>query len=154
MSVLPFPVLDALNFEKANRVKGSVLEDPFYQCPSDSSQAAPGTLLKVEKDVDTTTCLIPTGTPLSKIVYQSEKLSGQPIPVPGFILWPYAARTDSEGYQVVALGTWNEWGKRQSRPFELREPMATISCLVPARTPMLCSGRDGLRWARRPNRCI
>lgn len=102
MSVLSSPVLEALEFEKTNRVKGSVLEDPFYQCPSDSSQAAPGTLLKVEKDIDTTPYLIPAGTALSRIVYQSEKLDGKPVPVSGFILWPYAARSHPEGYQTVA----------------------------------------------------
>lgn len=102
MSVLPSPVLDALNFEKHSRIKDSVLEDSFYQCPSDSSEAAPGTLLKVEKDVDTKPYLIPAGTALSRFVYQSEKLNGQPVPVSGFILWPYAARSHPEGYPMVA----------------------------------------------------
>jgi len=102
MSGLPPPVLNALEFEKALRVKGAVLEDPFYQCPTGSSHAAPGTLLKVEKDVDTTPYLIPAGTALSKIVYQSERLNGSPVPVSGFILWPYAARSHSDGYPVVA----------------------------------------------------
>jgi len=62
MSVVPSPVLDALEFEKFNRVKGSVLEDPFYHCPSELSQAVPGTLLKVEKDVNITPYLIPAVT--------------------------------------------------------------------------------------------
>ena len=102
MSRLPQPVLDALDFEKAIRVKDSVLDDPFYQVPLESSQAAPGTLLKVDKDVDTKPYLIPAGTTLSKIVYQSEKLNGIPVPVSGFILWPYAARSHQDGYRVVA----------------------------------------------------
>ena len=102
MSGLPQPVLDALEFEKAIRVKDSVLNDPFYQVPLESSQAAPGTLLKVEKDVDTKPYLIPAGTALSKIVYQSEKLNGTPVPVSAFILWPYTARAHQDGYRVVA----------------------------------------------------
>ena len=102
MSGLPQPVLDALEFERAIRVKDSVLDDPFYQVPHECSQAAPGTLLKVEKDVETKLYLIPAGTALSKIVYQSEKLNGTPVPVSGFILWPYAARSHQDGYQVVA----------------------------------------------------
>lgn len=102
MSKLPPPIIDALNFEKSLRVKGSVLDDPFYQCPLDSSQAAPGTLLKVEKDVDTKPYLIPAGTALSKFVYQSEKLNGSPVPVSSCILWPYAPRSQLDGYLVVA----------------------------------------------------
>jgi hypothetical protein len=86
MGVLPSPLLDALQFEKVNRVKGSMLDDPFYQCPSNFPQAAPGTLLGVEKVIDTTPYVIPAGTALSKIVYLSEKLNGQPVPVSGFIL--------------------------------------------------------------------
>lgn len=102
MSGLPPPVLDALNFEKANWARGSVLDDPFYECPADSAQASPGTLLKVEEDVDTTAYLIPAGTALSRIVYQSEKLDGSPVPVSGYILWPYTARSQPDGHSVVA----------------------------------------------------
>ncbi len=102
MSRIPQPVLDALEFEKNSRVKGSLLDDPFYQIPLEFSQAAPGTLLKVEKDIDTKSYVIPAGTALSKIVYQSEKLNGTPVPVSGFILWPYAARSHQDGYRVVA----------------------------------------------------
>lgn len=102
MSGLPQPVLDALEFEKSIRVKGSVLDDPLYHVPPELSQAAPGTLLKVEKDFETKPYLIPASTALSKIVYQSEKLDGTPVPVSGFILWPYAARSQQDGYQVVA----------------------------------------------------
>ncbi|KAK3169218.1 hypothetical protein OEA41_008601 [Lepraria neglecta] len=102
MSGLPSPVLDALKFEKANWAKGSVLDDPFYKCPADFAQASPGTLLKVEKDVDTGPYLIPAGTALSRILYQSEKLDGSLVPVSGFILWPYTARSQPDGYPVVA----------------------------------------------------
>ena len=102
MSGLPQPILDALAFEKAIRVKGSVLDDPFYQCPPDALHAAPGTLLKLEKDIDTTPYLIPAGTALSRFVYQSEKLNGSPVPVSAIILWPYAARSQPDGFPVVA----------------------------------------------------
>lgn len=102
MSGLPKAILDALEFERATRVKGSVLDDPFYQCPSGSSQATRNTLLKVKKDINTTPYLIPAGTALSKFVYQSEKLNGAPVPVSGFILWPYATRSYQDGYPVVA----------------------------------------------------
>lgn len=102
MSGLPQPVLDALKFEQSNWAKGSVLDDPFYKCPDDVAQASPGTLLKVEKDVDTAPYMLPPGTALSRIVYQSETLNGLGVPVSGFILWPYSPRSEVDGYPVVA----------------------------------------------------
>ncbi|KAL8634820.1 MAG: hypothetical protein Q9226_009429 [Calogaya cf. arnoldii] len=39
---------------------------------------------------------------MSRIVYQSEKLDGTSVPVSGFILWPYAARSQTDGYAAVA----------------------------------------------------
>ena len=102
MSKLPQPVLDALAFEKALRVKTSVAEEPGYQCPPDSMNATPGTLLSVEKDIDTSPYFIPPGTALSKFVYQSEKFNGSPVPVSGLILWPFSARRLLDGYSVIA----------------------------------------------------
>ncbi|KAL9041867.1 MAG: hypothetical protein Q9180_000991 [Flavoplaca navasiana] len=102
MEGLPAPVLDALKFERSNWASGSVLDDPFYECPHEAGQATPGTLLRLERDVNSTAYLIPGGTALSKIVYQSEKLDGTPVPVSGFILWPYSARSQTDGYAVVA----------------------------------------------------
>lgn len=105
MDGIPPPILEAPAFEKASRVNASVLDDPFYQPPPDSAKAAPGSLLKVEKDIDTNPYLIPGGTALSKFMYQSEKLSGSPVPVSGYILWPYAARSQSDGFPIVAWAT-------------------------------------------------
>ncbi|KAI4164051.1 MAG: hypothetical protein LQ342_002286 [Letrouitia transgressa] len=102
MSGLPSPVLKALEFEKANLVKGSVFDDPFYRCPPDRSQAAPGTLLAVEEYVDPVPYLIPAGTALSRILYQSRRLDESLVPVSGYVLWPYAARSQPDGYPVVA----------------------------------------------------
>ncbi|KAL8833622.1 MAG: hypothetical protein Q9170_004170 [Blastenia crenularia] len=102
MPELPPVVLKALEFEKSRRVKSSVQNDDFYQCPANTNQAAPGKLLKVEKDIDTSAYQIPAGTALSKILYQSAKLNGDPVPVSAFVLWPYAARSQSDGYPVVA----------------------------------------------------
>jgi len=102
MTTLPQPVLDALHFEQANWAKGSVLDDPFYKCPADAASASPGTLLKVEKDVDTATYMLPPATALSRIVYQSEALNGSGVPVSAFILWPYSPRPYVDGHPVVA----------------------------------------------------
>ena len=102
MNSLPQPILKALEFEKTNWAKGSVLDDPFYKAPAESPQSAPGSLLKVDKDVDTTPYFIPGGTALSRIVYQSERLDGSPVPVSAFVLWPYAARSQPDGFPIVA----------------------------------------------------
>lgn len=79
-------MLHALQFEKANWANGSVLDDSFYECSADDAQASPETLLKVEKDINTTPYLIPARTALFKILYQSEKLDGSSVPVSDFIL--------------------------------------------------------------------
>ncbi|KAL8668859.1 MAG: hypothetical protein Q9168_006530 [Polycauliona sp. 1 TL-2023] len=102
MSGLPPPVLAALEYEKSLRVSSSVVDDPFYQCPSDSSEAPPGTLLKVQKEIDTKPYQLPGGIAMSKILYQSKNLNGSPVPVSCLILWPYAARSQPDGYPVVA----------------------------------------------------
>ncbi|KAI4264790.1 MAG: hypothetical protein L6R42_000115 [Xanthoria sp. 1 TBL-2021] len=102
MPDLPQVVHKALEFEKSRRVKSSVHEDDFYQCPPNTNEVALGRLLKVEKDIDTSLYQIPAGTAMSKIIYQSAKLNGDPVPVSAFILWPYAARSQSDGYHVVA----------------------------------------------------
>ena len=71
--------------ERSNWAAGSVLDDPFYECPHEAGQAT-GTLFRLERDVNTTAYRIPGETALSKIVHQSEKLEGTPVPVSGFIL--------------------------------------------------------------------
>ncbi|KAL8848364.1 MAG: hypothetical protein Q9221_006613 [Calogaya cf. arnoldii] len=102
MEGLPAPVLDASKFERSNWAAGSVLDDPFYECPHEAGQASPETLLRPQRDVNTTAYLIPGGTAMSRTVYQSEKLDSTPVPVSRFMLWPYAARSQIDGYAVVA----------------------------------------------------
>ena len=103
MDHLPESLKEALAFEKSNQALGSVTEDPFYSAPSqEDAKAAPGTLFKVEKDVDTSKFLLPATTALSRFVYQSETMSGVKTPVSAYILWPYSPRSQSDGYSVVA----------------------------------------------------
>ena len=68
MADLPQPILDTLEFETSLRVKASVLHDPFYQCPSDTAKAAPGTLLKVEKAHINTSSLSPLSQPITPLI--------------------------------------------------------------------------------------
>ena len=103
MDHLPESIKEALAFEKSNQALGSVTEDPFYNAPSqDDAKAAPGTLFKVDEDVDTSKFLLPATTALSRLVYQSETMSGVRTPVSAYILWPYAPRSQTDGYSVVA----------------------------------------------------
>lgn len=78
-------------------------DDPFYEVAAKDSKSSPGTLLKLEKTTDTTKYLLPPSTALSRFIYQSETLSGSPVPVSAFILWPYSPRRQPDGgHPVVA----------------------------------------------------
>lgn len=102
METLPAPVSEALQFERSNWSDGSVLDDAFYTVPADSAKAPAGTLLKVDKDVDTSKYLLPPATALSRFIYQSESLSGALVPVSALVLWPYSPRSQSDGFPIVA----------------------------------------------------
>lgn len=102
MERLPKDIKESLDFEQSNWTKGSVVDDPFYDAPQESSDAAPGTLLKIDTDVDTSKYLIPPTTSLSRFVYQSETLKGSKVPVSAYVLWPYSPRSQPDGYPIVA----------------------------------------------------
>ena len=98
----PSDIQEILEFEQQNWVHGSVVDDPFYNCPQEAVDAPPGTSLKVDKDVDTSKYLIPASCALSRFIYQSETLNGAKVPVSAYVLWPYSPRSHPDGYQVVA----------------------------------------------------
>ncbi|KAL8836246.1 MAG: hypothetical protein Q9170_002990 [Blastenia crenularia] len=93
----------ALNFERSNWAGGSVSELDFYRAPSNSSEAAAGTLLKVEIDVNTSAFTLPPNTAISRIMYQTETLNGSLVPASAYVLWPYLPREMPDGYPIV---TW------------------------------------------------
>ncbi|KAF2464809.1 prolyl aminopeptidase-like protein [Lindgomyces ingoldianus] len=99
---VPAITQQALQWEKDQWTSGSVFEDSFYTAPSNSSNAAPGTLLKVEQTTNTSCYALPPATALSRIIYQSQTLNGTLVPVSAYILWPFSPRASSDGYQVVA----------------------------------------------------
>ena len=103
MERLPSGVKESLEFEQSNWTTGSVVDDPFYDAPQEAD-SPPGTLLKLDKDVDTSKYLIPPTTSLSRFVYQSETLRGSKVPVSAYVLWPYSPRSqpDGSGYPVFA----------------------------------------------------
>lgn len=102
METLPSGVVEGLEFEKSNWAQASVLDDPFYDAPHAALECLPGTLLKIEKDVDTAKYLLPPTTALSRFVYQSETFNGSKVPVSAYILWPYSPRSQPDGYPIVA----------------------------------------------------
>jgi alpha-beta hydrolase superfamily lysophospholipase len=59
-------------------------------------------MLKLEEITNTSHYALPPTTALSRFIYQSQTLSGTPVPVSGYILWPYSPRESTDGYQVVA----------------------------------------------------
>ncbi|MCJ1240567.1 hypothetical protein MMC14_008571 [Varicellaria rhodocarpa] len=101
-SSLPDVTRATLEFEKRQWATGSVTDDPFYAVPKDSADALPGTLLKLEKDVDTSMFTLPPATALSRLMFRSITFHGSLVPVSGFILWPYSPRNLEDGYAVVA----------------------------------------------------
>ena len=102
MEGLPADIAEGLEFEKKNWADGSVTSDPFYEAPQQAPNASPGTLLRVERDTDTSKYLIPPTTALSRFIYLSETFRGSKVPVSGYILWPYSPRSQPDGYPVVA----------------------------------------------------
>jgi alpha-beta hydrolase superfamily lysophospholipase len=97
----------ALQFERTNWATGSVHSDPFYtSLPSNASSAAPGSLLKLEAFVNTTTYTLAPTLALSRIVYQSATLNNTAVPASAYILWPYHPRTHGPSNKIplVAFG--------------------------------------------------
>ena len=103
MDEVPKDIRAILDFERSNWAHGSVVNDPFYDAPQEALDAPAGTLLKIDKNVDTAKYLLPPSCALSRFVYQSETLRGTKVPVSAFVLWPYSPRSQPDGgYPVVA----------------------------------------------------
>ena len=92
----------AHNFETSYQLYQSVSDDPFYTAPANSSGSPAGTLLKVERETNTSLYTLPPSLSLSRFMYQSIASNGTLVPVSAFILWPYAARPYHGGIPVVA----------------------------------------------------
>ena len=92
----------AHSFELSYKVHQSISDDPFYSPPANSSSLPAGTLLKVEKETNTSLYTLPPSLSLSRFMYQSKTSSGALVPVSGFILWPYVARSYHGGIPIVA----------------------------------------------------
>ena len=101
---LPEEIQEALDFEKKQWIDGSILTDKFYDISdvTNAHGALPGTILKIERDCDSSKYMTPSTTSISRFVYQSQAMNGSLVPVSALMLWPYAPRRSADGYQVVA----------------------------------------------------
>ncbi|KAF2673199.1 prolyl aminopeptidase-like protein, partial [Microthyrium microscopicum] len=95
----------AVNFERSNWATSSVFQDPFYsELPPNTTNAKPGSTLKVETTVNTTLYTLPPATALSRIVFMSETLNSTAVPASAYILWPYLPRSYENG--TIPLIGW------------------------------------------------
>jgi pimeloyl-ACP methyl ester carboxylesterase len=96
-----------LNFERSNWATGSVLTDAFYSSlPPNASYASPGSLLKLEPFVNTTSFTIAPTLALSRFLFQSANLNNTPTPSSAYILWPYTPRSFPTVNGTVPLIAW------------------------------------------------
>ncbi|KAL8786445.1 MAG: hypothetical protein Q9213_002761 [Squamulea squamosa] len=92
----------AHDFELSYRAHSSVARDPFYTVPQHTSNAAPGTLLKIERETNTSLYTLAPNLSLSRFIYQSTSSNGSLVPVSAYVLWPYLARDYGDGLPVIA----------------------------------------------------
>lgn len=93
----------SLATERSFWANGSVIDEDFYRVPPNTSDAPAGSLLKLQLDANTSAYALPPGTALSRILYQTTSWNGSLVPASAYILWPYAARSQQDGYAVVGF---------------------------------------------------
>ena len=93
--------MEAHKFELSYRAHPSVAADPFYAVPHNASSTEPGTLLKVERETNTSMYTLAPNLSLSRFMYQSKTSNGTLVPVSAYVLWPYIARGYGDGLPVV-----------------------------------------------------
>lgn len=111
---LPGNTAAAVNYERSLLAHGFVTDDEFYKVPAGQSNAAPGTLLKVEQKTENTLYSLAPATALSRFMYQSANLMGDPIPATAYVLWPYQPRTLPDGQYPVVVWAHGTSGCHQN----------------------------------------
>lgn len=112
--------INASKFEESYRAHGSVSEDEFYTVPKNAANVKPGTLLKVEKETDTSRYTIPPSLALSRFMYQSKTSYDSLVPVSAYVLWPYVAHPYHDGYPVVAWAHGTSGSTADCAPSNIR----------------------------------
>lgn len=95
------PAMKAHDFELSYRAHTSVADDSFYTVSRNTFNAPPGTLLKVERETNTSLYTLAPNLSLSRFLYQSKKTNGDVVPVSAYVLWPYFARQYGDGLPVI-----------------------------------------------------
>ncbi|KAM0420364.1 hypothetical protein ACHAPT_011906 [Fusarium lateritium] len=83
----------AYTFNASGWVVDDLADDPFWQAPTNLTNAAPGDLLKWETlgaEGVGANWTIPGGTSLSRLVYVTQDIDGDPLPATAFVLLPFA----------------------------------------------------------------
>lgn len=96
----------AARFERTNWAGNSVLNDSFYDPPSNSSHLPPGSLLSVDYNTNTSLYTTPASIALSRILFQSETINGSSVPASAYVLWPYMPREDPNCPGKFAVVGW------------------------------------------------
>ena len=111
----------ALNFERSNWATGSVNQDPFYDVPSNASNATAGSLLKLQAHTNTSLFTLPPTTALSRFLFQTKDTNGSALPASAYILWPYSPRRLADGnYPVIAWGHGTSGAFGECAPSHIR----------------------------------
>ncbi|TVY44023.1 hypothetical protein LSUB1_G002122, partial [Lachnellula subtilissima] len=112
----------ALQFDRQSYINGLVTEDPFYSVlPPGAGDAAPGDLIKLEEQSNTSLFTLPPTASLSRIIYQSKTFNGTSVPVSAYILWPYQPRKQKDGsFPIVAWAHTASGLTRECAPSHIR----------------------------------
>ena len=74
-------VTAAVRFERSRYTNGSIADDEFYSVSSNAFFTKPGSLLKVQTDVDVTSYSLSSERSLSRIIFQSKTINDSIIPI-------------------------------------------------------------------------
>lgn len=97
----PDATAKAHSFELTYRAHPSVSQDPFYHIADSVLDTVPGTLLKVERETNTSLYTLAPNLSMSRFIYLSKTSNGTVVPVSAYILWPYIARNYGDGLPMV-----------------------------------------------------
>lgn len=111
---------NAHQFELSYRARSSVKTDPFYDVPPGTAEADPGTLLKCEKETNTSLYTLAPNLSLSRFMYQSKTSNGSLVPVSGYVLWPYLAKPHPSGYPFIAWAHGTSGNHAESAPSNIK----------------------------------
>lgn len=138
----------ALAAEQLQWISRNVSADPFYVNPANLSAYAAGDVIRwedVSPDIASVEWSLQHGTSLSRFLYMSEDLNGQPMPVSGFVLLPYANRAgDDRPVPTVAWAHGTAGGMRQCAPLNHRGLYYSWEGPLHAGTTGICSRGTGL----------